>query len=202
MTSLQGDIILASASHSRRRLLEAAGVTFCTVPAGVDETAIKRDHARLGAGFDDLAAQLARQKALAVAGQHPGSLVIGADQVLVFNDQAFDKPVSIESARQQLLALRGKTHCLETAVACAKDQDILWSHAATARLSMRDFSPEYLTGYLATEGSSVTETVGGYKIESHGIQLFSDIDGDYFTILGLPLLPLLEFLRAQGAITR
>jgi septum formation protein len=202
MTSPQGDIILASASHSRRRLLEAAGVTFRAVPAGVDETAIKRNHARLAIGFDALAAQLARQKALVVAGQYPGQLVIGADQVLVFNDQAFDKPISIESARQQLLALRGKTHCLETAVACARDQDILWSHIATARLSMRDFSPEYLTSYLATEGISVTETVGGYKIEGHGIQLFSDIDGDYFTILGLPLLPLLEFLRAQGAITR
>jgi septum formation protein len=202
MTSSPGDIILASASHSRRRLLEAAGVTFRTVPAGVNETVIKRDHARLGTGFDALAAQLARQKALAVAGQYPGQLVIGADQVLVFNDQVFDKPVSIDSARQQLLALRGKTHSLVTAVACAKDQDILWSHIATARLSMRDFSPEYLTSYLATEGNSVTETVGGYKIEGHGIQLFSDIDGDYFTILGLPLLPLLEFLRAQGAITR
>jgi septum formation protein len=202
MTSPQGDIILASASHSRRRLLEAAGVTFRAVPAGVDETAIKRNHARLAIGFDALAAQLARQKALVVAGQYPGQLVIGADQVLVFNDQAFDKPISIESARQQLLALRGKTHCLETAVACARDQDILWSHIATARLSMRDFSPEYLTSYLATEGISVTETVGGYKIEGHGIQLFSDIDGDYFTILGLPLLPLLEFLRAQGAIAR
>jgi septum formation protein len=202
MTSPQGDIILASASHSRRRLLEAAGVTFRAVPAGVDETAIKRNHARLAIGFDALAAQLARQKALVVAGQYPGQLVIGADQVLVFNDQAFDKPISIESARQQLLALRGKTHCLETAVACARDQDILWSHIATARLSMRDFSPEYLTSYLATEGISVTETVGGYKIEGHGIQLFSDIDGDYFTILGLPLLPLLEFLRAQGVIAR
>jgi septum formation protein len=202
MTLPQGDIILASASHSRRRLLEAAGVTFRAVPPGVDETAIKRNHARLAIGFDALAVQLARQKALAVAGQYPGSLVIGADQVLVFNDQAFDKPVSVESARRQLLALRGRTHCLETAVACAKDQVILWSHIATARLSMRDFSPEYLTSYLATEGNSVTETVGGYKIEGHGIQLFSDIDGDYFTILGLPLLPLLEFLRAQGAIAR
>jgi septum formation protein len=119
----------------------------------VDETAIKRDHARLGTGFDALAAQLARQKALAVAGHYPGSLVIGADQVLVFNDQAFDKPVSIESARQQLLALRGKTHCLEPRLPAPRIKTSCGHTSQLPDLSMRDFSPEYLTGYLATEGT-------------------------------------------------
>lgn len=199
MTSAD-DIILASASHSRRKLLEAAGVTFRTMAAGVDEAAIKREHAARATGFDDLAARLAMQKALTVADRCSDSLVIGADQILVFEGEAFDKPDSIESARQQLLRLRSRTHSLETAVACARGHDVLWSYVETAHLAMREFSSDYLEAYLAARGESVTETVGGYKIEGFGIQLFENITGDYFTILGLPLLPLLEFLRSEGAI--
>lgn len=200
MTPAMVDLILASASQSRRSLLEAAGIKFRTVAAGVDESAIKCQHATTGAGFDDLAGQLASLKALTVANRYPGALVIGADQVLVMEDEALDKPDSLGSARQQLLKLRGRTHSLETAVVCAVGQDVVWSHVESAHMEMREFSAEYLESYLATQKGSVSETVGGYKIEGHGIQLFKRISGDYFAILGLPLLPLLEFLRKYGAV--
>lgn len=194
------DIILASASHSRRKLLEAAGITFRAMAAGVDEASTKQGHASNGGSFGDLAVQLAQQKALAVAGRYPQALVIGADQVLVFEGQAFDKPESIEEARRQLLSLRGKTHSLETAVACARGRDVLWTHVEAPDLTMREFSLDYLESYLTAEGDSVTRTVGGYKLEGLGIQLFARMTGDYFAVLGLPLLPLLAFLRGQGAI--
>jgi septum formation protein len=200
MTPSRLDIILASTSLSRRKLLEAAGVDFRAMAAGVDEDAIKRRHDPHKGGFGELAAQLASQKALAVADRHAGALVIGADQVLAFDGEAFDKPDSIETARRQLLRLRGETHSLQTAVACATGKDVLWSHVETPRLTMRAFSSGQLETYLDEQGEAVTETVGGYKIEGHAIQLFESIAGDYFSILGLPLLPLLAFLRAQGAI--
>jgi septum formation protein len=154
----------------------------------------------LKGSFGELAVQLASQKALAVADRHPEALVIGADQILVFDDEAFDKPDSIESARRQLLRLRGDTHSLETAVACAMGKEVLWTHVDAPRLTMRAFSAGQLEAYLAGEGEAVTETVGGYKIEGPAIQLFDSIDGDYFSILGLPLLPLLGFLRARGVV--
>lgn len=201
MTPPQPDIILASASYSRRQLLEAAGVGFRAMPAGVDEAAIKRRHDPRERGFGELAVQLASRKALAVAGRHAGALVIGADQVLVFDGEAFDKPDSIETARAQLLKLRGETHSLETAVACATGKDVLWSHVDAPRLTMRTFSSSQLETYLAGQGQAVTETVGGYRIEGPAIQLFESISGDYFSILGLPLLPLLGFLRARKAVT-
>ena len=200
MTPSRTAIILASASHSRRKLLEAAGVEFRAVTAGVDEAAIKRRHDRKKEGFGELAVQLASQKALAIADRHSGALVIGADQVLVLDGEPFDKPDSIETARRQLLSLRGETHSLETAVACAMGKDVLWSHIEAPRLTMRAFSSDQLETYLAEQGEAVTETVGGYKIEGPAIQLFDSIDGDYFSVLGLPLLPLLAFLRAQGAV--
>jgi septum formation protein len=200
MTPSRPDIILASASHSRRKLLEAAGVEFRAVAAGVDEAEIKRRHDLLKGDFGELAVQLASHKALEVADRHTGALVIGADQVLVFDGEAFDKPDSIETARRQLLKLRGQTHSLETAVACAMGKDVLWSHVDAPRLTMRAFSADQLEAYLASEGKAVTETVGGYKIEGPAIQLFESIGGDYFSILGLPLLPLLAFLRIRGAV--
>jgi septum formation protein len=194
------DIILASASHSRRKLLEAAGIAFRAIAADVDEAAIKRRHDPLKGSFGGLAVQLASQKALAVADRHPEALVIGGDQILVFDGEAFDKPDSIESARRQLLRLGGVTHSLQTAVACAMGQNILWSHVEAPRLTMRAFSTAQLEAYLAGEREVVTETVGGYKIEGPAIQLFESIAGDYFSILGLPLLPLLAFLRARGVV--
>jgi septum formation protein len=200
MTPTRPDIILASASPSRRKLLVAAGVDFRAIAAGVDEDAIKRRHDTHNEDFGELAAQLASHKALSVAGLNPEALVIGADQVLEFDGEAFDKPDSIETARRQLLRLRGETHSLQTAVACVVGKDVLWSHVDAPRLTMRAFSSGQLEAYLAEEGEAVTETVGGYKIEGPGIQLFESIAGDYFSILGLPLLPLLAFLRARGAI--
>jgi septum formation protein len=200
MTPSRPDIILASASPSRRELLEAAGVEFRAIAACVDEAEIKRRHDPLNGGFGDLAAELASQKALAVAGRHTGALVIGADQMLVFDGEAFDKPDCIETARRQLMRLRGETHSLQTAVACAMGKDVLWSYVDAPQLTMRAFSPAQLEAYLGREGEAVTETVGGYKIEGPAIQMFESIAGDYFSILGLPLLPLLAFLRARGAI--
>jgi len=193
-------IILASASQSRRKLLEAAGIAFHTERAGVDEAAIKRGHAPLEGGYGPLATQLAIHKALAVAARNPGALVIGADQILVCEGEALDKPESIAAARQQLLTLRGRTHCLETAVACAKSASVLWSHVEAPRLTMRSFSIDHLEAHIAAEGNALTESVGGYKLEGLGIQLFETVAGDYFSILGLPLLPLLAFLRAQGVV--
>lgn len=200
MTKAEGDIVLASASQTRRKLLEGAGIVFRAVPAGVDEAAMKRGHVLLSEGFDHLATQLARQKALVVAARNPGALVIGADQVLVCEGEAFDKPDNLAAARQQLLRLRGRTHRLETAVACARGEDVLWSHVEAPRLTMRTFSLEHLEAYIAAEGNTLTESVGGYKLEGLGIQLFESVTGDYFAILGLPLLPLLAFLRAQGVV--
>jgi len=194
------DIILASASPSRRKLLDAAGITFRAMATGVDEAAIKHGHVLSKAGYGELAVQLAIHKALAVAQHHPDALVIGADQILVFEGEAFDKPDSVETARRQLLKLRGGTHSLETAVACARGSDVLWSHVEAPRLTMRAFSSEFLEAYLAAEGQAATETVGGYKVEGRGVQLFESMTGDYFAVLGLPLLPLLAFLRAQGMI--
>lgn len=200
MTQAEGEIILASASQSRGKLLEAAGIAFRTVPAGVDESALKRGHATLTAGFDSLATQLAIHKALAVTARNPDALVIGADQVLVCEGEALDKPESLDAARRQLLKLRGRTHSLETAVACAKGGSVLWSHVEVPRLKMRSFSIDHLETYIAAEGTSVTESVGGYKLEGIGVQLFESVSGDYFAILGLPLIPLLAFLRTQGAV--
>ncbi len=200
MTKAEGGIILASASQSRRKLLEAAGIAFSIVPAGVDEAAMKRSQVLLSEGFDHLATQLARQKALVVAARNPGALVIGADQVLVCEGEAFDKPENLAAARQQLLRLRGRTHRLETAIACARRDDVLWSHVEAPQLTMRAFSTDHLEAYIAAEGTALTESVGGYKLEGAGIQLFENVTGDYFAILGLPLLPLLAFLRAQGAV--
>jgi septum formation protein len=200
MSGTAGEIILASASQSRQGLLKAAGIAFRTMSSGVDESAIKREHNRGTSGFGDLALRLAIEKALAVASRNPGAMVIGADQILVVDEEALDKPESVEVARQQLTRLRGNTHRLETAIACVKGRDVLWSHIEAPHLTMRAFSSAHLEAYLAAEGPAVTETVGGYKVEGRGIQLFETISGDHCSILGLPLLPLLGFLRSQGAI--
>lgn len=200
MTRVESGIILASASRSRRRLLEAAGIAFDVVPADVDETRMKRDHA-YREGFAQLATQLAIRKASVVAARNPGALVIGADQILTCEGEAFDKPEDSAAARRQLLRLKGRTHRLETAIACAKGNDVLWSHVEAPELTMRAFSWEHLETYVAAQGNALTESVGGYKLEGHGVQLFEKVTGDYFAILGLPLLPLLAFLRAHGAIS-
>jgi septum formation protein len=197
-----GELLLASASPARRKLLEAAGVNFRVVPANVDEADLKRGLAAGGSriGPAQIAQAMAAAKAEAVSSARPEALVIGADQVVALGDELFDKPRDLTEARNQLGRLRGRTHQLFTAVALARDGLAVWSHIEKARLTMREFSGEFLDAYLAEAGSRVCRIVGGYEIEGPGIQLFERVEGDHFTIVGLPLLPLLAELRARGAI--
>lgn len=195
-------VLLASTSPSRRRLLENAGVAFEAMAPDLDEDIIKQ---ALFEGAEpviaeDLALILARAKTQSLSSRAGGRLIVGADQVLGCGDQIYGKPASREQARDQFLSLRGKAHVLHTAVVCADADGGVWEHVETARLVMRDFSNEFLGQYLALVGDEVTETAGGYKIEGPGIQLFSEITGDYHGILGLPLLPLLAFLREHGVM--
>ncbi len=190
-------LILASASASRRALLAAAGVTFDVRPADIDEAEIKRGALADGMNVEETALRLADLKATAVARRSPEALVIGADQILVCGGVWFDKPVDVDAAREQLRVLRGRPHVLVTAVVCHRDEDRVWHDVATPRLVMRDFSEDFLEGYLAAEGGTVATTVGAYRLESRGVQLFDSIEGDYSAILGLPLMPLLSFLRRE-----
>ncbi|MEZ0302850.1 MAG: Maf family nucleotide pyrophosphatase [Hyphomicrobiaceae bacterium] len=198
----QRKLVLASGSSSRRRLLEAAGLTFRVVPPDVDETALKgtllAQTPKPSAAT--VAETLARAKCEAVSGRIAGAVVIGADQVLALDEELFDKPPDVAAARAQLLRLRGTTHHLLTAVALAQEGRTVWQCMETATLTLRNFSPMALDRYLAVAGDRVTRSVGAYEIEGPAIQLFERIEGDYFTILGLPLLPLLAELRARGAI--
>jgi septum formation protein len=191
-------LILASTSRIRSELLTGAGLMFETLRPEVDENALKVSARGLAPG--ELAQSLAASKAVSVANRRPEAMVIGADQVLNLEGRIFDKPGSREEARDHLLRLRGRSHMLETAICCAKRGDTLWQHLGRAKLTMRSFSDEFLDRYLDRIGPEALTSVGAYKLEGLGAQLFEAIDGDYFTILGLPLLPLLDFLRRQGAL--
>ena len=197
-------IILASASKIRAQLLQNAGVDIEIVPADVNEDAMKRVLSSQSpqATGGDLAEILAEAKALDVSSQNPGHLVIGADQTLQCGDILFDKARNLKDARKKLLALRGNTHTLYSAIACARQGTVVWRYNDAADLTMRDFSPEFLGKYLALPGNQALGSVGAYMLEAQGAQLFEKITGDYFTVLGLPLLPLLEFLRKEGALDR
>jgi septum formation protein len=191
-------LILASGSPHRRKLLEAAGLVFEVVASGVDEAPLKRSlSAATPAAVADT---LARAKAEAVARKHARALVIGADQVLALGDELFDKPGDLGEARAQLERLRGRTHRLHTAAALAQDGEIVWTRVEEATLTMRSFSPAFLEGYLARSGASLCHSVGAYEIEGIGIQLFERVEGDHFTIIGLPLIPLLAELRSRGVL--
>jgi septum formation protein len=196
------ELVLASTSPFRRRMLQAAGLSFSAVAPEVDESILKRElaAARPPAAASDVAAALARAKALAISARMPAALVIGADQVLALGDELFDKPGDQARARDQLQHLRGKPHQLHTAAALAEGGDIVWSRIEVATLYMRSFSDAYLDDYLAGAGASIFGTVGGYEIEGRGIQLFERVEGDHFTIIGLPLLPLLAELRDRQVI--
>jgi len=195
-------LVLASASSYRRKMLEAAGLSFEVVRPQVDEAFLKRDLAgqRPKPTPHAVAGSLARAKAQAVAAQRPEALVIGADQVLELEGQLIDKPGDLAAAREQLVRLRGRTHRLHAAVALAQHGRIVWCHTEYAALTMRAFSPGFLESYLAKAGTGLCQIVGAYEIEGMGIQLFERVEGDHFTIIGLPLLPLLTELRTRGAI--
>ena len=195
-------LVLASGSPARRNLLAAAGLQFEAIPARIDEDAVKQS-ARIGAVLpDDTALLLAELKAMRISQRHPDALVIGADQLLVCEGEIFDKPADMAAARAQLRRLRGRWHELVGGAVCVRDRSRVWHYAARARLLMRDFSDVVLDGYLAAEGEHVCESVGAYRIEGIGLQLFDAIEGDYFSILGLPLVPLLGFLRQHGVLAR
>jgi len=189
--------VLASASAARARLLLSAGVAVEQVVSGVDEDSLKAQLA--GLGHEALALTLAEAKAAAVAAARPGRLVLGADQLLVLGDRRFDKPESREEAAAHLAAFSGREHCLVTAAAALRDGRVLWIRVEQARICMRRLTPAVINAYLDTVGPEALASVGGYRFEGPGAQLIERVEGDFFTVLGLPLLPLLAFLRSQGA---
>jgi septum formation protein len=189
-------LVLASKSAIRGDVLRAAGLAIEVCPADIDERTIEQGSAARDPG--EIAALLAREKALAVAARLPGRVVLGADQTLALGERRFSKPTDRAAAREQLTLLRGQTHQLHTAIALVRDGVILFEHREAARLTMRVFSDRFLEHYLDAAGAAVTASVGGYQLEKTGIQLFERVDGDHFVILGLPLLPLLLHLRQAG----
>ncbi len=191
-------LLLASASAARRALLAAAGLRFEAIAAGIDEDAVKRQARVLEATPAATALRLARLKAQTVA--DTDALVIGCDQILVCDGIWYDKPPTLEIARQHLLALRGRTHTLATATVVLRNGVELWHHEAAPRLTMRPFTDAFLAAYLDREGAAVLATVGGYRLEALGLHLFDAIEGEHSAILGLPLLPLLGFLRGFGIV--
>jgi len=193
-------IILASASAARQAILKNAGLAVESLPADIDERAAEAPLLQSGAGVDDIAQALAMIKASHVSQQRPADLVIGADQTLEFAGERLTKPADMAAARRQLLKLAGKPHRLHSAVACCRGGAVIWQHMETVTLTMRPLTPQEIGRYLAKAGETALASVGAYQIEGPGIQLFERIEGDYFAILGLPLLPLLTFLRAQGEV--
>jgi septum formation protein len=192
--------VLASLSRTRAALLNQAGIKVTRDPARIDETEIKAFNRRKGAEAGVCAMALAEAKALTIATRHPQTLVIGADQILNCNGTWLDKPRDRDDARAQLQMLRGQTHELATAVCVARDANVMWHEIQRPRLTMRTFSAVFLDSYIENLGRDDMAAVGAYRLEGRGIQLFERIEGDYFAILGLPLMPLLEFLRSQGEL--
>jgi len=190
-------LVLASQSAARATVLRAAGLAFEQRPARIDEAAIKASM-RDGSA-DECALMLAGLKAARIRGTD--GLVIGADQLLVCDGEWFDKPTDLYAARSQLLQLRGRSHELVTAVVCHRDGQEIWRYATWPRLKMRTFSEAFLDAYLEAEGDAVLGSVGAYRLEGLGVHLFERIEGDHSAILGLPLLPLLGFLRQHGVLT-
>jgi septum formation protein len=191
-------LVLASGSRARRLLLTAAGVPLEVQAADLDERGLEAGAASLGPGA--IAVLLAREKASAISRRHPGRLVLGADQILSLDGKRFAKPPDRAAAYAQLRALSGRTHELHSAIVFARDTTVLFEHVSVARLTMRALTDRFLELYLDAAGSAATESVGAYQIEGLGIQLFERLDGDYFGILGLPLIEVLDFLRRYGCL--
>ena len=192
------DIILASTSKIRGKILAAAGIEFSVLDSELDEEKAKGSLTELSPRKISL--ELARLKSEKVSRQHPNAMTIGADQVLGFENRIFNKPVSRAEAESQLSMLRNATHTLYSTVSCAIAGAEVWSHCSEARLTMRDFTPVILSSKHDGSPAEFLSSVGAYKLEETGIQLFEKIEGDYFTILGLPILPLLGFLRQRGIV--
>jgi septum formation protein len=191
-------LLLASKSEIRRILLANTGIPVEVAASNIDERAVEQTASSRDPGA--VATLLAREKARAVASVRPARLVLGADQTLALGAQRFTKPVDRETARSQLQTLRGKAHALHSAVALMREDTVLFEHCAVARLTMREFSDEFLETYLDIAGATATASVGGYQLEQVGVSLFEKVEGDHFTILGLPLFPLLAEFRRIGAM--
>lgn len=196
MTSL----ILASASQARATMLRDAGIPFEAVPADIDEEAIKDAARAAGRAPEAIAADLAIAKARTIAAARPEALILGSDQVLIHRDRLLSKPHDLDAARTQLRDLRGDTHRLVSAAALVRGNDVVWHQAQTVTLTIRPFSDRFLDDYLARIGDLALTSVGCYHLEGLGAQLFVSVDGDYFTVLGLPLLAVLAALRDQGVL--
>lgn len=194
------EIVLASGSEIRARLLRNAGVAITTAPVRVDEEAIRAALEAEAASPRDVADTLAEMKARKGADKNPGALVVGCDQVLDLKGKVLAKPADLDAARAQLRALRGQRHALLSAAVLYESGQPIWRHVGVVRLVMRDFSDAYLEEYLARNWPGIGSSVGSYKLEEEGVRLFSRIEGDYFTVLGLPLIELLAYLGQKGAI--
>ncbi|EHK58621.1 Maf-like protein [Allomesorhizobium alhagi] len=193
-------LILASGSPFRKSLLANAGIEFSAVPPTVDERALEAPLEKSGVTPEEVAQILAEAKAANVSESHPRALVLGCDQTLSLGDRVFHKPRDMENARRHLLSLSGRTHHLNSAAVLVRDGQTLWRHVGIASLTMRELDPAFIGRHLARVGDKALSSVGAYQVEGEGIRLFEKIEGDYFTIVGLPLLPVLAALREFGAI--
>ncbi|TAD82089.1 MAG: septum formation protein Maf [Sphingomonadales bacterium] len=198
MSAESPHLILASKSASRRAMLDAAGVSYESIPADIDERAVEA--ALAGVSPADTASALSVAKAAAVAAMHPGALVLGSDSLVVVEGRRFDKPRSADEAADHLRFFSGRVMQLHSAAALVRDGGCVWTHASQARLHVRELSDQFIAHYLDSEWPAISHTVGAFRIEGPGVQLFSAIEGDQFTVLGMPLLPLLEALREEGAL--
>lgn len=193
-------LILASASRHRAKILDDAGLTFAQIASTLDERAIDTPLEEADVAPEDRAIILAEAKATDVSERNPNHIIIGCDQILSFNNQVLHKPKNMEDARRRLLAFSGRDHFLHSSVVIVKNGETLWRHVSTCTMSMRDLTPEFIGRHLADVGEGILGSVGAYHIEGRGIQLFDNIEGDLFSIIGLPLLPLLSKLRELDVI--
>lgn len=195
-----GSLVLASKSAPRRALLEAAGIPLVVDPADIDERAAEAASPKEAARPEGAALLLARAKALEAAKRNTGKIVLGADQTLALGSERFSKPKSRDAAREQLKKFSGKTHALHSGIAVVRDDKVLFETVSSAHLTMHKLTDAFLDGYLEAAGDCVTQSVGAYQLESVGVNLFEKIEGDHFTILGMPLMPLLAYFRKAGMI--
>ncbi|MFB4374079.1 Maf-like protein [Agrobacterium sp. CR_3] len=197
---MQQELILASSSASRQMLMRNAGLTFSAIPADIDERALDEQLERDGASPEEVALELARAKALAVGALYPEALVLGCDQTMALGTRVYHKPKTMAEAEAHLLSLSGKVHRLNSAAVLVRHGEVVWQIVSSAELTFRTLSTEFVSRHLQRVGEKALSSVGAYQLEGEGIQLFTSIEGDYFTILGLPLLPLLSKLRDMDVI--